>query len=288
MKKIFFCILNLLALFTLSQCNADHNSAYTNKTQGNYSDEMSAESSISYGIQESKSTSASTLPADKKIIRTGSISLESDDLAKSKNQTVQLVILKKGYIESEDAHAGDNYNSISLTIRVPATDFEDFVALLEKGEEKIVSKSIQANDVTAQYVDVESRLKTKRIYLARYQQLALSAKSIKDLLEIEEQIRTIQEEIDSYESTFKVLNNQVSYSTLNVTFSNQQEGISSAPSFRMQLKQAFADSWDVLTGFLFGIIRFWPVFALAILLVFVIRKMRKRSIFRRSKRSTEQ
>lgn len=282
MKKITVHILFLLIAVLFLRCNSSNSAqSYGYESEASPIDMASADAELNLASVEATSSSASTLPIDKKIIRTGSMSFESNDLNKSKNHIQQLVKQNNAYIESEDANAGANYSSISLTIRIPATDFDGFIAGLEKGEDKVTSKSIQANDVTAQYVDVESRLKSKRMYLDRYQKLVATAKSTKDLLEIEEQIRNLQEEIDSYEATYRVLNNQISYSTLTITVSNQQDRITAGPSFLVKLKNAFSESWDILAGLFFGLIRIWPIALLILVLILAFRKWRnKRNILR--------
>ncbi|MHC8948590.1 DUF4349 domain-containing protein [Sphingobacterium hungaricum] len=286
MKKLIVHILFLSIAFFFSRCNSSNSAkslAYEQAVQ--QSDAVSSEVEMNVASVEATSSPSTTLPVDKKIIRTGSISFESNDLNKSKSHIQQIVKQKNAYIESEDANAGSSYSSISLTIRIPSTGFDGFIADLENGEDKVTSKSIQANDVTAQYVDVESRLKSKRIYLERYRKLVATAKTTKDLLEIEEQIRSLQEEIDSYESTFRVLNNQIAYSTLTIAISNQQDRITAGPSFWVNLKDAFSDSWDILAGLFFGLIRVWPILLLIVIFIIAFGKWRRKRIVLRKNRN---
>src|SRR5690606_40363864 len=66
---------------------------------------------------------------------------------------------------------------------LPSANLDKFLSELERGKDKITEKSLKAEDVSTQYYDVESRLKSKRAYLERYQQMVSSAKSVKDLLD---------------------------------------------------------------------------------------------------------
>lgn len=276
MKHIFFYTLLLSTIVLYAACYSP-NSFETEQLRS--ADMSDVATNASFGGEESSSASALDVPADKKVIRTGSVAFESIDLGKSKEFILQLLKQKKAYIESEDANAGSDYSSISFTIRVPATDFDEFLSLLGSGNDKMVSKNIQTSDVTAHYVDVESRIKTKRIYLERYQNMVSTAKTTKELLEIEEQIRVIQEELDSYQSTFKVLNNQIAYSKLTISFSNQQDRISAGPSFWNQLKDAFMDSWSMLQTLFLELVRFLPVILIAILCVFIVKRLRTKGYF---------
>ncbi len=87
------------------------------------------------------------------------------------------------------------------------------------GMEKILFKEIDARDVTDQFIDLETRLASKRNYLKRYNDLLAKAKTVKDILEIEEKIRGIEEEIESTTGRLKYLGDLVNYSTLDLVIS---------------------------------------------------------------------
>ena len=59
--------------------------------------------------------------------------------------------------------------------------------------------------MTDQFIDLETRLENKRNYLKRYNDLLLKANSIKEILEIEEKIRALEEEIESATGQLKYL-----------------------------------------------------------------------------------
>ncbi|MGJ1262940.1 DUF4349 domain-containing protein [Sphingobacterium spiritivorum] len=213
----------------------------------------------------------------KKIIKTGSVSVESRDVAKSKKDLDALVSKHKGFYEEETLSKGNSIASYNLNIRIPVQSYEAFIAELEGGKDNITSKSIQSQDMTGQYYDLDSRLKSKKAYLQRYTELLGKARNVKEILEIEEQIRVIQEEIDATAASLKSLSEQVAYSTLSVYLYQEQSNISiGADSFGTKLVDAVRFGWTALETFFIILIRIWPFLLIGVLGFVVIRKYKKR------------
>ena len=157
-----------------------------------------------------------SIPNHVKIIKNGNVSIESKNITKSKKNLDALMKRFSAYYQQETTNNNNDLTSYNLIIRVPTTSFESMMTALESGEDNVTEKNISAEDVSLQYFDLQSRLKSKRAYLERYQAMVSSAKNVKELLEIQEQIRRLQEDIDSNEATYRNLSNQINYSTLTV------------------------------------------------------------------------
>lgn len=223
-----------------------------------------------------------SVPADKKkIIKDGSLNIKVDDLEKAKRHSDSLVAAFNGYYGSENIWNDDNATTYSLTVRIPAVSFEKFIAAMESGGGQVTNKSVNTRDVTTEFIDLESRLENKREYLARYRELLKQAKTVKDILEIEQQIRVIVEEIESSEGRLKYLSDQVSYSTLNMTLT-KEKGYTFHPavkgSFAERLKRSLHGGWNGLVSFALILIRLWPawiILAAAVPLFRIYRRKRK-------------
>ena len=213
-----------------------------------------------------------------KIIREGNISIESKDVQASKKNLDQQLKQIGGYYERESANT-DNNNLISydLVLRIPSDKLDGFLTSVENGKDKITSKSLTSEDVSLQYYDLESRLKSKRAYLERYQAMVSSAKNVKELLEIQEQIRQLQEEIDSSESMMRNLSGQVNYSSLRINLFDYQSNLPmGSNSFWSRVKSSFSFGGDLIANIVLGIIGLWPIFLIGSLVVFVVLRWRNR------------
>ena len=155
--------------------------------------------------------------AESKIIKDGRLGLRVKELEKTKQRVDTLVIKFNGYYANESLNNTDWESSYSLKVRIPGTNFENFISEIEAGDGEILYKEINARDVTDQFIDLETRLDNKRNYLKRYNDLLLKANTVKEILEIEEKIRGLEEEIESTTGRLKYLSNLVDYSTLDST-----------------------------------------------------------------------
>jgi hypothetical protein len=215
----------------------------------------------------------------KKVIKTGNFTIKSEDIKASKSALDELLKKYGAYYNNESLNNDNTAIRYNLIIRVPSDKFELLVKGIEGSKDEIIERNIYAEDVTEEYVDIETRLATKRDYLNRYRQLLSKANSIKEILEIEENIRVIQEEIESSEGRLKYLTNQVNLSTLNIhLFENKPYEYKPAKedSFFERVKFALGSGWKGIVDFIIWILAQWPFWLVCILLLPFIRKFIKK------------
>lgn len=221
----------------------------------------------------------------KKIIKDGNISIKVTDINAAKTTTDSLVKKHGAYYASETFNNSNWESAFNLTIRIPTNNFEAFIKDIELGKGEILSKNIYARDVTGQYFDLESRLENKKTYLTRYRDLLKQAKTIKEILDIEEKIRGLEEEIDSTVGQLKLLGDQITYSTLTLYITKPIEfkyTPAQRDKFSERLKQSFSKGWFGFIDFLLFIIKLWPLWLIIILVVYTFKKLKFKP-FRRKK-----
>lgn len=214
----------------------------------------------------------------KKIIKDGNISVKTNDIQTSKKGIDDLLKKLNAYYENEDLQNTDQTISYDLKIRVPADNFEKLISSIESGKDEIKSKSIQARDVTEEFVDIETRLTNKREYLKRYNDLLSKASTVKDILAIEENIRILQEEIESKEGRLKYLSDQVSFSTLDINLYNEKEFIykpQQQDKFFERVKTSLSIGWTSVVDIILWTITIWPYIILTLVGFFVRRQVIK-------------
>ena len=140
----------------------------------------------------------------------------------------------------------------------------------------MINKSINARDVTGKYIDLEIRLKNNQAYLTQYRALLKRAKSIKDILEIEEKARGIELEIDSQIGRMKYINDQVKYSTLtlNVYQKHIYKNEFIEPAFLSRVWDSTKYGFHVMQEIILWMIALWPLMIL-LGLAFVGRRLYK-------------
>ncbi len=219
-------------------------------------------------------------PIEKKIIKDGSIEIKVDELETAK-QTVDAMLKKyDAYYSNEVLNNNDWNYSYNLSIRIPSKNFDNLIKELEGGHGLVTFKTINSRDVTEQFVDLEIRLGNKHSYLARYKELLKKANSIKEILEIEEKIRNLEEEIESVTGRLKYLSDLVDFSTLELTIS-QSVKYKYTPekrdSFWEKLKSSVNKGWFAFVDFALFILLLWPFWISgAVVAYFIIRRKRNK------------
>ena len=222
----------------------------------------------------------------KKIIKDGRLGLQVKSLQAAKKDIDSLVKAAGGYYANENLKNSDNESGYELTIRIPVVNFDKFVNSAESGNNKVLYKEISARDVTEEFVDLTTRLNSKRNALGRYMEIMKKANKVKDIVELEEAIRNLQEEIESSEGKLRYLNDCVNYSTLNLTISTEKDFTyrpAKRDSFIEKFKETVAEGWFGLIDFILGLFGLWPFLFLIVPLYFVIRRWIKKRKERKQK-----
>lgn len=153
------------------------------------------------------------------LVWTASFSLEVADLTKAKAQLSERMLALGGYVE-ETSDYGE-YSQM-LVFRVPKDAFETALGNIEQSG-KVLSRHVKGEDVTEQYVDVETRLNNNRVLRDRLKELLGKASSVQDILQIESELNRIQSEIDSMEARMRILKDQIQMSKVTVELRQQAE-----------------------------------------------------------------
>jgi len=214
---------------------------------------------------------------DQKIIKNAEVRFQVKNLEQSALSIQKSLQKRDAYVSS--ARQTRQYGSIEseIVIRVKSNEFEELLNELLKQSVFLDYKNVSAQDVTEEFVDIQSRLKTKRAVENRYLEILQKAQTINEILQVEEKLRYIREEIESKEGRLKFLKNRVAYSTITLRIFEQVEGEPVAEiGFFTKLGKGFARGWHNLLEFIIGLSYGWPVLLiLGTALFFFVRFIRR-------------
>lgn len=153
---------------------------------------------------------------NKKLIYRANVVMKVEEFSKAQAQIKDLVSLSGGYIvefsESQSAYEqGGNF-----VLKVPAAGFSSFLEQLEQLKPESFQQSIQGQDVSEEYVDLESRLKVKEAVEARYLKFVGESKNTSDLVQFTNELERIQTEIEQIKGKMRYIDNNVSFSTIEI------------------------------------------------------------------------
>jgi hypothetical protein len=214
---------------------------------------------------------------EQKIIKEATLRFETDNLETTFTRIQNAATANKARIINDSE--GKDFATVfrNLTIKVPSQNFDRFISDISKGVSYFEVKSISAEDVTEQFIDLTSRLKTKKKLEERYLEILKKANKVSEILEIEEQISTIREEIDAKEGQLKYLESRVSESTITIEFYKtiaEKEGVKI--SYGSKLWTAIKSGFFSLSDLLISLLSVWPFVILFCLVAYFIRRRLKR------------
>ncbi len=257
--------------------------------------EMEAGGAVTTGADISK-----TAQANRKLIRTFEMHIQTKEFDSVLNGIQTKVQELGGYIENSSLDGGSayyhNYNRYSnMTVRIPSDQLDGFVETV-KETANVTYISESTDDVTLQYVDVESRkiaLETER---DRLLELLEKAETVEDIITIESRLSEVRYQLESYTSQLRTLDNQVDYSTVHISIDEVDRETKVEPkTFWEEVTSEFSDSLydlgrdfrDLAIWFL-GSSPYLVIWAIAIAaIVFVLKAFHKKKAFKLSLKKTK-
>lgn len=214
---------------------------------------------------------------NRKLIKEGSITFETADTKATKNVIEQASKKFNGYLSEDNEYDYGYRIQHNVTIRIPSENFDKVLAEISKSVVEIDDQNITVKDVTEEYVDVEARLKSKKIVEERYLGLLSKAHSVGDILQVEHELARVREDIERVEGRLRYLKNQVSLSTLRITYYQTIETEESF-GFGKKVANGFENGFKGLLWFFIGLVNIWPFILFIVVGVWVlVRWIRRRS-----------
>lgn len=211
--------------------------------------------------------------------------MEVEDYAKAQSEIRNLVALTGGYIVEFSENQSQHELGGNFILKVPAAGFSPFLDKLEQLKPKSMQRTIQGQDVSEEYVDLESRLKVKEAMEARYLKFVEEATQTSQLVKFVNELERIQTEIEQIKGRMRYIDSNVAYSTVEIRlYQPEQAGSAMAEGDETPLleraKQALTGSIEVLSLILQWLIVLLagalPVIAIAAVIVVPLWLLRRR------------
>lgn len=241
----------------------------------------------------------STVGNGRKLIRTIYLSLQTTEFDSVLSDLSAKTTELGGYIENSSISGNSYYYKstryASYTIRIPSDQLDQFVDIVgELGN--VTQKNESVEDVTLQYVDVESRKKALETEQERLLELLSRAENMEDLLAIESKLSDVRYELENYGSQLRLLDNQIDYSTVNVDVDEVERVTDTGEkSFFGEIKERFGDSLYTvgrdMRGFVILVLGSLPILivwaVIIIVVVLAVKKIRKRRNQKKEEKKAE-
>ena len=151
----------------------------------------------------------------------GSMDVSTSNFDQKVGQFEELITKYEGNIS--DTYMSTNYQGLKnlrITSNIPAENFDQFLIEVENIKE-FSDISINANDVTTYVLDIDSRLSSLANEKEALEEIKLEAKTTSERLEVQNQLRYVNQDIERLKGQKEYYANAISYSNLSL---NIREG----------------------------------------------------------------
>ena len=196
-----------------------------------------------------------TAPIEQRIVKTGEISLEVDNVGEALGLVRAMTTELGGYVGGSQAGTLDD--RATITLRIPATSFEEALARLHEMEGDVLAEATREQDVTTQVVDLQARIDNLEASEASYRELVARAERVEDILAVQSRLDEVRGEIEQLTAQLAALEGQAALSTLTVTLlpvATPVETTAETWDPGAQLDQALAALVGIGQGLLNGLI----------------------------------
>ncbi len=219
----------------------------------------------SAALSSDPSDQAGTTYYSRKVAHTSAFYLTVSRPAEAMEKIRALSVQLGGYLEA--SQIGGDASSASISIRVPVTRAEEAKAEIRKLAIRVESETIEAEDITKQWVDTDARLRNLRATEQQYLQILKRAASVSDTVEVTGKLSEIRGQIEQQQAEFAALAKRVDTVAISVQLHADAEvqvfGLHWQPLYRAKL--SLRDAVDALGNYsasMFAVILHFPVIAL--------------------------
>jgi hypothetical protein len=187
-----------------------------------------------------------------RLTRSGSARIEVQDLDEALEAAQELGSSANGLLAASELHEGrEGERTASITLRVPSDSFDRLLdQLTELG--RVLSVSVSVQDVSREYLDVDTRLRVGEETIARLRALAARGGSLEDLLAAEREIGRALTELESLRSQIRFYDQRIAESDVHISLV-EPGAVLAAGAFRPVI-EAFRDATETLARSVAGVI----------------------------------
>ncbi len=292
MKRLLFSSL-LLGTLLLSACSpwstyrmeaSDSVESYAPSYYGEMEQEAAYDmSSGGKAMIDSDDNISAVSAEDRKIIKTGSLSLHVESVQEALPAITQLVESVGGNVESSNVTRGNKSYTGNIAVKVPSDQFDASFLALKELSVYVESEYTNASDVTEYYVDLETRLSNKQAEEAQYLEILSRAQTVADTLSVTQYLSNVRYEIESLQAQLKSYDGQIDYSSINIYLTEDESVSAVSETWKpvSTFREALADWVVFLQGAVDGVIYLlifaWPLLIVAVVVRIWMKGRRKSS-----------
>jgi hypothetical protein len=171
---------------------------------------------------------AAAEPLDRKIIRNGELTLETDSPTEGLRKITAAAESHGGFVVTSEfkqnsvPEGSKPSQNVTVVARVPASQFSSALEQIRGAGQRVIQEKISGQDVSEEYLDVEARLRNKKALEGQFLEIMKQARKVEDALDVQSQLADVRTEIERLEGRRRFLENQAALSTITTTLQMPQ------------------------------------------------------------------
>ncbi len=182
------------------------------------------------------------------IIRNANITLQVNDINRALDAIINLANASGGYVVSSNIYQNAGSTTGGISIRVPAEGLNNVLKQLKSLATQVTQENISGEDITEQYVNLQSQLDNLQKSKSQLEKIMLGATKTEDVLKVHQQLSSTQGQIDVLEGQIKYYKESVALSLVNITL-NMNPAIQNEYQSHWRIGEAFKSAYvDLVNG----------------------------------------
>ena len=227
--------------------------------------------------RDSNAAATAVTAVDKKIIKTGSLSLKVEQAETAAEAIANIAKVNKGEVASSNFYESTRgVKSGAITIRVPYNNFDAAFSEIKKVVTQVVSEASNAQDITAEYIDLEARLKNTQAEESSFVALLNRSGKIEEILAVTSEVARVRGEIEQLQGQIRYLNSQTDMSTITANLTEDVEIATASQDWRpwqvikISVKRLIASGQNFIDGLIAFLIVVLPALIIYGLIIWLI------------------
>jgi len=152
---------------------------------------------------------------DQMVVRSAKLDLLARDVRSGVEQVRLTTERLGGYIEKADlADAGNGMVSAEMIVRVPKAHLDQALAAYKSAAIRVENESLNAEDVTREWVDTDARLRNFKAEEDQYLTILKRASKVQDTLDVADKLSGVRGEIERLQAELNYMSHQVAMSAV--------------------------------------------------------------------------
>jgi hypothetical protein len=166
--------------------------------------------------EQAQNAPGQAAPFDRLVIKTAELSLQVDDVRAAETAVRDRVAQFNGYVVKAESSGTEAQTTVRITFRVPATRFDEVLSGVQSLARKVLSRTISGDDVTEEFVDLDSRLRNLEATRDRLLGFLDKATKVEEALAVNSSLSEVQGQIEQLKGRMQFLKQNAALSTVTV------------------------------------------------------------------------